>query len=211
MMMNLSAASLATRKLALFRARTVAFDSFSDAASSSAVDKDDNVDQVQDTFQLLGLPRKFAISAENLKTNYRKLMTEFHPDKHGNKSSEEKEYIDAKASQVTNAFQTLRHAHTRATHLLDLVGQPMDETSQGNLVGEDFLMDVMEIRESIDSTDATNMKPLWDETQQKIHQVCEKLDVAFNAQDFPEALKLSAMLQYWHRIEVTIHEKMEDE
>lgn len=69
----------------------------------------------------------------------------------------------------------------------------------------------MELRETVDSTKPENLKSLWDETQQRINQVLEELDESFEDNDFQKAIKLSAQLQYWHRIETAIYEKMEDD
>jgi Fe-S protein assembly co-chaperone HscB len=181
------------------------------STAAAAPDTDTESEELLDLFRVLELPRRFAISEADLKANYRKLMIEFHPDKHSGKSKQEREYADMKASQVTHSFQELKNPHTRAVHLLHLLGNPMDETSKGNLVGNEFLMDVMEIRESVASTPATNLEPIWRETRLKIQQVCEELGAAFEQEDTEKALKISAMLQYWHRIEETIHEKMEVE
>jgi Fe-S protein assembly co-chaperone HscB len=207
MMMNFrstSAAAWSCRRL-LYQAKPLAPRSLSSAAAPDNTEDE----EMLDSFRVMEIPRKFAISEADLKANYRKLMKEFHPDKHAGKALQEREFIDMKAKQVTQAFQELKDPHTRATHLLGLLGNPMEETSNIDLVGNEFLMDVMEIRESIVATPAANFEPLWKETKYKIQQVCEELDDAFEQEDNEKALRLSAMLQYWHRIEETIHEKME--
>jgi Fe-S protein assembly co-chaperone HscB len=209
MMMNFRSTSAAARscRRLIYQAKPLAPRSLSSSVAPATAE----YEEMLDSFRVLEMPRRFAISEADLKANYRKLMKEFHPDKHSGKSQQEREYVDMKASRVTQAFQELKDPHTRATHLLDLLGNPMDETSKSNLVGNEFLMDVMEIRESIIATPATNLQPLWKETRLKIQQVCEELDDAFEKEDNEKALRLSAMLQYWHRIEETIHEKMEEE
>lgn len=164
-----------------------------------------------DSFRVLGVPRRFGLSPEELKQSYRRLMAEYHPDRHTDKPLPERERIDGIAARVTNAFQILKMPHTRATHLLELVGHRMEETSKSDLVGIEFLMQTMELRETVDSTKPENLKSLWDETQQRINQVLEELDESFEDNDFQKAIKLSAQLQYWHRIETAIYEKMEDD
>ena len=79
-------------------------------------------ESVEDSFHVLQVPRQFKISPSELKQKYHKLMTEYHPDKHTGKSSAERDRMDELASRVTHAFQTLTLPHTRATHLLDLLG-----------------------------------------------------------------------------------------
>lgn len=176
-----------------------------ESSSSVVVDSD----KTFDSFRVLGVPRKFGLSEDELKQSYRRLMTEYHPDKHSSKTLQDREKVDGMASQITNAFQILRQPHTRATHLLELLGSPMEETSQSDLVGMEFLMQVMELREAVDSTSPASLKPIWDETQQDISHVVEELEAAFEEEDISKSVELSAQLQYWHRIEETIYEKME--
>jgi hypothetical protein len=86
----------------------------------------------------------------------------------------------------------------------------MDETSSTDLVGMEFLMTVMEVRESVDSTSPEYMQPLWQETKFSIEKLIEDLTIAFDEeQDVNKAIELAAQLQYWHRIESTIREKMD--
>ena len=106
---------------------------------------DEDEEEVFDSFRILGLPRTFQLSEEDLKQSYRQLMKSYHPDLHTSKPLPERERIEEMASQVTSAFQILKQPHTRATHLLDLVGTPMEETSSSDLVGMEFLM-----RESVE-------------------------------------------------------------
>jgi molecular chaperone HscB len=180
-------------------------------SSAAQPEEEESSSDILDSFRVLGVPRKFGLSEEELKQSYRRLMTEFHPDKHTNKPLPERERVDVIASQVTNAFQILRQPHTRAPHLLELLGTPMEETSRSDLVGMEFLMETMELREAVDSTSPVHLKPIWDETQQHIAQVVEDLETAFDEEDFARAVELSAQLQYWHNIETAIHEKMENE
>lgn len=55
-------------------------------------------------------------------------MTELHPDRHTLKPTDEQERLNNEASKVSRAYDVLRNPHTRATHLLELLGRPMDET-----------------------------------------------------------------------------------
>ena len=78
-----------------------------------------------DSFETLGVPRRFGLKHAELKQKYHSLMGEYHPDKHHNKSFEERNLIDEKAASITHAFQTLSHPSLRAKHLLDLLGNPV--------------------------------------------------------------------------------------
>jgi molecular chaperone HscB len=191
-------------------------------------DHDNNTeDVILDSFQVLGLPRQFSISPETLKHSYRQLMTQYHPDKlahnttllnNNNITSEQqqrRQEVEQKASQVTHAYQLLKEPHTRATHLLELLDHPLDETSQTDLVGVEFLMHVMELRELVDNANQNDaLQEISKEIKGNIQPLLQELETAFdnnNKEDYTTALRLSAQLQYWHRLETAIQEKMEVE
>ena len=108
----------------------------------------------------------------------------------------------------------------------------IDETSNSDeLVGMEFLMMVMEIRESIDSALPSDMNSLLEETQSNIQKIVMDLETAFDGagssddgdiikkndeetttttiKNIDKTRQLTAQLQYWNRIEFTIRDKME--
>ena len=62
-----------------------------------------------------------------LKTLYTKAIVEAHPDKHTHKSAEEQQVVADLASLVTQAYGVLKNNHSRALHLLELEGYPMED------------------------------------------------------------------------------------
>lgn len=162
-----------------------------------------------DSFRVLGLDHDFGIDMMMLKTSYMKLMTDYHPDKHTLKDAAEQVAVEHQAASVTNAYDVLKRPHTRATHLLEVLGHPMEEGSTGELVGMEFLMQIMTLREQIDSTDSDEaLKPLLTGNVLRMNETAEQLVDAFDERDIKRAMELTAQLQYWHRIDETIREKM---
>lgn len=178
---------------------------------SSSANRDDSSSRPPpNSFQVLGLPERFAIDDNELKQSYRKLMIDYHPDKHTAKSADDQEELEQQASAVTRAYQTLKQPHTRAVHLLDVVGHPTEEAASGELVGGEFLMEIMEIREEIQATLGDEaLRKLLHENQARIDETCVELAEAFDENDLDKALELTARLQYWNRIDETIREKMD--
>jgi molecular chaperone HscB len=181
----------------------------------------DQEPRVSDHFELFGIPRRYALDPKELQQSYRNLMAKYHPDRrnqqsmghHGNDDDDG----DMDASQITNAYQILREPHTRATYLLELLGHPIEETANtASLIRPEFLLQVMEWRETIDSLDPSSgdhddmevLEDLLSQTKDEIQGVMSQLDEAFQKQDLNRAMQLSAQLQYWHRIEETIQDKM---
>jgi curved DNA-binding protein CbpA len=222
-------------------------------------------ENVMDYFALLGVPRKFGLDPQQLKERYLELMTLFHPDKQHSQQQQQQQpsssshHQSLSANDITNAYQTLRDSHTRASHLLELYGSPILEgnASKGNnhgnddgssspaLVGMEFLMKMMEWRERIETLALCSgekdthdgpcscgsydknkeLKELWDETQYLQAQHEQELETLldFSSEDddsdgkaiilddetLQRARKLTAKLQYWHRLETTLREEMD--
>jgi molecular chaperone HscB len=160
--------------------------------------------QADDAFRIFDLPHRFSVDEDALKSSYRTLMAEHHPDKDP-QNSDGKE-----AAIVTRAYDLLRHKHTRATHLLEVLGRPLEESSTSSIVGSGFLFEIMELREAVDCTDTDEaLRPLWKENQVRIGENCKALSEAIDREDLDEALQLTARLQYWNRIDETIRDKMD--
>ena len=161
-------------------------------------------------FAVLGVPAAFSTDRDELKRSYRRLMAQLHPDKHSDKLGPEKLAMERRASEVTRAYDALKEPRTRATHLLRVLGRPMRETATGELVGHEFLMRVMEIREQVEARSGTDLRHLLQQNQAQIQAACEELDLAFRERNLDKALEVTAKLHYWDRIRETIREKMDD-
>lgn len=168
-----------------------------------------------DAYNVLHLDRHFAINHEEMKQSYRNLMNQLHPDKHSAKPTPEQEELRDLASEVTQSYQILKDPHTRAMHLLQLMGkvEDMNESLMGQLLGSDgnmLLMEVMEIREAVEEASSNEeLQPLLEENSTRIQDVCNQLADAFETEDLDKALELTVTLQYFTRIEHAIHEKMD--
>ena len=167
---------------------------------------------VWNAFDVLGVPEKFKIDEADLKKRYRKLMNEYHPDRNRQSAADEQDEMRDKSSAVTQAYQELTSPHKRAAHLMALRGKPMDETLSQNVVGMEFLMQVMEVREEVDNVEPGSdegLRPLLAENEKRIAETCNDLEKAHEIGDLDRALQLTARLQYWNRVTETIREKME--
>eukprot|EP00536_Pseudo-nitzschia_multiseries_P006417 jgi/Psemu1/15171/gm1.15171_g len=162
------------------------------------------------------------------------------------------------AETITHAYQTLSAPHTRACHWLELHGCPLldDGTSSGSggnandnandndndnadgsgqteLVGLEFLAEMMEWRERLEEATTTigdrerqqdllralaaDTRPLRDDCEASLERILDDDDDGNdndnNDNDFgidddklQQARKLVAQLQYWNRLEETLRE-----
>merc|ERR1719215_20200 len=163
-----------------------------------------------DYFSIFQLSHKFTIDDKDLKAAYKNLMTDLHPDKAFSRDEAKIGDEELTASAVTHAYSVISKPHLRAMHLLELKGMPLDENDGGDLVGGEFLMEVMMIRETIDdANDDKELKQLLEENQERIYACCVALDDAFQNKENELAKRLAAKLQYWNRVEGIIKEKMD--
>ncbi|KAG7362441.1 HSCB C-terminal oligomerization domain containing protein [Nitzschia inconspicua] len=156
-------------------------DGDNDTIDDCSVNDNDNImnenTKVMDYFAIFGMPRQYDIDLKELKQRYLQLMNEYHPDKlnhqqqqnhHHHSTMPQSSQQSLVANDITNAYQVLTESHTRANHLLELIGHPiLEETksskssssssskssssSSVDLVGMDFLLQIMEWRERIET------------------------------------------------------------
>jgi len=136
-------------------------------------------------------------------------MGKLHPDRHTLKPSYEREEMTRRATDVTSAYESLSDEHSRALHILELCGSPIEDTASGNLVGNEILILVMETREQVDSASTEHdLKTLLQQNQTRKNETIHDLQRAFCVNDLFTAKRLTATLQYWNKIEESIKEKI---
>ena len=101
-----------------------------------------------DFFTLLGLPRQFAVDQSALDSRFRELQREVHPDRFAAADDAARRASMMLATQINEAYQTLRSPLKRATYLLRLSG--VDVGAESNTaMSPEFLMLQMEWREQV--------------------------------------------------------------
>lgn len=107
----------------------------------------------QNHFELLNLPTQYAINLNALDQNYRRLQSEVHPDRFASAPAADRMRSMHLATQVNEAYRTLKDPTARARYLLQMQGVDTHEESN-TAMPADFLMLQMEWRESIDDARA---------------------------------------------------------
>lgn len=102
----------------------------------------------QDYFQLLGLPRKQALDADELERLYRDVQANVHPDKHAHRGDADRRLAMQWATKVNEAYLTLKNPLARARYLLQLAGHDVQLESNTAMPAE-FLVEQMELREEV--------------------------------------------------------------
>lgn len=136
-------------------------------------------------------------------------MRKFHPDRHTLKSRDEQDAVAEEATKISRGYGVLEDDHERALHLLELSGMPMEENISGDIVGQEFLFEIMELREEVDNASSEiEFKELLIKNKKRMNDTSEKLGAAFAANNLIEAKRLTAILQYWKRIDELIIERL---
>ena len=169
-----------------------------------------------DHFSLLSLQRRFDLDEAELQRTYKRLMAECHPDRFGQSSEAERAAAADRAAAITDAYSVLCRPYQRATHLLELLGAPLTEedgTSGGAaLLGPEFLMEVMELREELEARPAApRLLELRDQNRGEAERLGADLAAAFAAAELDEARQLAAQLQYVQRVADEISEQLPHE
>lgn len=110
-------------------------------------------------FELFELPVSFDINKNALAERYRELQRVVHPDKYVNAPDRERRLAMQKATQINEAFQTLKEPLSRASYLLELQG--IDLKQNATITDEEFLGTQMDFREDLgDIKEQEQQQPL---------------------------------------------------
>ena len=103
----------------------------------------------QNHFELFGLPQRFQLDLAQLDEAYRAIQSQVHPDRFVGASDAERRVSMQSATQVNEAYRTLKSPLARARYLLALQG--VDVASESNTaMPAEFLMQQMQWRESVE-------------------------------------------------------------
>lgn len=139
----------------------------------------------QDHFQLLGLPRAYALDRAALESAYRDVQARVHPDKHAHLADADRRAAMQWATQVNEAYRTLRDPILRGRYLLHLAGFDAGiETNTAMPV--EFLVEQMELRETVagarEAGDAAQLEELDRQMRRQMAvqhgELAQALDVA---------------------------------
>ncbi|MDT3706585.1 MAG: Fe-S protein assembly co-chaperone HscB [Thiobacillus sp.] len=154
------------------------------------------MDFTRNHFELFGLPQTYALERDRLDSAYRELQNAVHPDRFAAQPEAEQRVAMQWATQVNEAYQTLRHPVNRGVYLLKLQG--IDALDAGNTkMAPAFLMQQMEWREAIEEARAgkhTDMLDTLSDDLRAAHrrieaQLAELIDTAHDFATASEAVR----------------------
>lgn len=159
-------------------------------------------------FELFGLQPAFALDSEALERAYREIQSQVHPDRFAHAGDAERRASLQWTTRVNEAYRTLKHPVPRASHILSLNG--VDVAFETNTaMPQNFLMQQMELRETLEDAVATKNLPALASLQSKLdddqraleRQIATAID---QKKDYAAAAGLVRELQFLEKLEAEI-------
>jgi molecular chaperone HscB len=166
-------------------------------------------------FELLGLPPRFALDPASLERSYRDLQSRVHPDKFAAASEPERRVAMQWAARANEAYRTLRHPVERARYLLGLKGFDTEEESNTSMPA-DFLMQQMEWREAVaqarESGDSARLERLHGDLREARRDMLRMLELAIDRDaNFEAGCSLVRKLRFLDKLDEEIDEALDRE
>ncbi len=172
------------------------------------------MDFSQTHFELFGLPASYALDRAKLDAAYRELQNTVHPDRFAAQPEAERRVAMQWATQVNEAYQTLKQPVNRGVYLLKLQG--IDALDAGNTkMAPAFLMQQIEWREAIDDARTRNSETALDALIDELRVVHRDIqarlaDLIDTGHDFAAASEAVRQLRFMDKLIAEVGEVYEE-
>ncbi len=154
-------------------------------------------------FAAFDLTPSFALDLKTLATRFRDLQSDTHPDRFASGSDAEKRAAMEKATEVNDAYQTLRDPVRRAMYLLWLKNvNGMDE--KDTKMPHDFLVEQIEWREAIADAklkeDTDRLEEMNTELQSVLTSLGDTFSAAYEGDHLSVATTLARKMRFMQKL-----------
>jgi molecular chaperone HscB len=172
------------------------------------------MDFSQTHFELFGLPQTYALDRARLDAAYRELQNTVHPDRFAAQPEAEQRVAMQWATQVNEAYQTLKDPVNRGVYLLKLQGIDALDASNTRMAPA-FLMQQMEWREAIEEARtgrrADALDALSDDLRAAHRRIESRLtELIDSAHDFEAASETVRQLRFMDKLIAEIGDVYEE-
>jgi molecular chaperone HscB len=134
-----------------------------------------------DDFEIMGLPRQFALERAVLDARWKALQKQAHPDRFAGEGGVAQRVAMQWSVRINEAYQRLKHPLQRAAYLCELLGAPV-RAEDNTAMPAAFLMQQMEWREALDEAggldDIEALEQEVAQAKRSMLQKCEQLLVS---------------------------------
>lgn len=163
-----------------------------------------------DDFELMGLPRQFALDRALLDERWKALQTQAHPDRFAGEGGVAQRVAMQWSVRINEAYQRLKQPLKRAAYLCELYGAPV-RAEDNTAMPTAFLMQQMEWREALDDAvsedDVESLSLEVASVKRTMLQKCEQLLAA--PAGAAEAVQTVRSLMFVERFEQDIERRRE--
>ncbi|CAN5332347.1 hypothetical protein BH11PLA2_BH11PLA2_01730 [soil metagenome] len=132
-----------------------------------------------DSFERLGLPRRFSLDTAALERSYLERSRALHPDFHHASSDSEQDASQAMMAALNEAYAALSDPFRRINHLLMLAGGSSEDAVRTQ--DPAFLMEMMDYRERLEAGER-----LADELNAKLSELLNAAGAPFDVTPVPD-------------------------
>lgn len=155
-------------------------------------------------FEIFDLPPSFEIETETLTQRYRDLQRTVHPDNYANAPDRERRLAMQRATQVNEAFQTLKEPLSRGRYLLQLHG--LDPNAENATpMGNEFLLEQMELHEELADLKRQRqpeaLSHFLSQLERRMQKLTGTLSQQFAQHDYPVARDTVRQFQFFNRLQ----------
>lgn len=155
-------------------------------------------------FSLFELPVSFQIDLDLLHSRYQELQKAVHPDHHATGSEGEKLLAVQKASEINDAYETLKQPLARAEYMVAEHGFDVRH-EQATIRDGMFLMQQMELREELEEIESaddaeTALDDFYDDVKRLITEYTDQFTVLFASEDFEGAANSVRKLRFIYKL-----------
>lgn len=167
----------------------------------------------QDYFALFGLPRACRLDGGALDQAYHSLQGRVHPDRHAHLPEAERRLSMQWATQVNEAYRTLKQPLLRARYLLQLAGIDVGQESN-TVMSPEFLMEQMEWREAVAEARAAGNHQELEKLMQRLEkyagEIRQSVEVSLDEKhDFLTAAEAVRRLMFLQKLEHELEDAFE--
>jgi molecular chaperone HscB len=169
---------------------------------------------MQSHFDLFHLPATYAIDRDRLDAAYRELQNAVHPDRFAAQPEAEQRVAMQWATQVNEAYQTLKHPVNRGAYLLSLQGIDALHASNTQMAPA-FLMQQMAWREAIGEARAGKRMDALDALSDDLRAAHRRIeaqlaDLLDRAHDYSAATEAVRQLRFMDKLVAEIGDAYEE-
>ncbi|MDX1685631.1 MAG: iron-sulfur cluster co-chaperone HscB C-terminal domain-containing protein [Saprospiraceae bacterium] len=130
------------------------------------------MDRIMNYFEFYDLPMTIEMDKAALKKIYFKNSRKYHPDLHSGATDSEIEEVEKLSSVNSEAYEVLGDFGSRLKHIMTILDGGEIETPQ---LSPDFLMEMMEINESVENMSEEEKEQLREEVHERDQKLYKEL------------------------------------